>query len=165
MIQHQTRTPAPQCYHVTFANCGSTGEQAAGVWGDGSELSHLHQGATEIYHGSEAVLVALVPSGTNWNLGSMQKRAEHSKTFKARSSSTEGLLLTFDLLKRTPVDITCQIIISESLAAPAADVPASIPPATVMLASRGVQTLLSALPTQRSTPTARIMSHGGASLI
>lgn len=74
----------------------------------------------------------------------MQTKAEYSKTFKAKTFSTEDLLLTFDLLKRTLVDINYQITTSESLAVPAADVPASIVPATVML--EGVQTLLSALP-------------------
>lgn len=76
----------------------------------------------------------------------MQTKAEYSKTFKAKTFSTEDLLLTFDLLKRTLVDINYQIITSESFAVPAADVPASVVPATVRLALKGVQTLLSALP-------------------
>lgn len=101
------------------------------------------------------------PTGT---LVQCRKKPNTPKTFKAETFSTEDPLLTFDLLKRTLVDINYQIITSGSLAVPAADVPASIVPATVTLALKGVQTLLSALPMQRSTPTARIMSHGGASL-
>lgn len=94
----------------------------------------------------------------------MQTKAEYSKTFKAKTFSTEDLLLTFDLLKRTLVDINYQIITSESLAVPAADVPASIAPATVRLAlKRSANTLICAS-MQRSAPTARITSRGGASL-
>lgn len=76
----------------------------------------------------------------------MQEKAEYSKTFKAKTFSPEDLLLTFDLLKRTLVDINDQILPSESLAVPAADVLASVVPATVMSALKGVPTLLSALP-------------------
>lgn len=81
-----------------------------------------------------------------------EKKAGYSKTTKAKKAkkaktfSTKDLLLTFGLLKQTLVDINYQIIISESLAVPAADVQASIVPPTVMLALKGVQTLLSALP-------------------
>lgn len=75
----------------------------------------------------------------------MQKKAQYSKTFKAKTFSTEDLLLTFDLLKWTLVEINYQIITSESFAVPAT-VPASIVPATVMLALKAAQTLLSALP-------------------
>lgn len=66
MIQHQT-SPHP---HVIVLQLQTVAVLESRRWGSGggsSELSHLHQGVTEIYNGSEAVLVALILSGTNRN--------------------------------------------------------------------------------------------------